>query len=288
MMIFELTQKVDIIPPLMAACVVSTLVATRLQRDSIYTMKLRRRGIDLHEEESHNVLARLFVRDVVDREPEVLGPSASFNAVVERVLGSNHAEFFVVDEAGHLRGAIRLRALARMLVEQDALRPLVVAGDILETGLHTVTEDENLDVVMQLFSQGEAEEIPVVDVNDPRRLVGCVHKRDLIHAYNQEILRRDLAGALSSTVLVASKGQQVELGGDYVLQEIQPPPRFFGRTLRELDLGQRTGVQVVLLRKRSPDGGRRVEVPTAEHRIDEGDRLVVAGKRAAVESLDTL
>ena len=45
-MIFELTQSITIIPPLMAACVVSTLVTTYLHRDSIYTMKLTRRGIE--------------------------------------------------------------------------------------------------------------------------------------------------------------------------------------------------------------------------------------------------
>jgi len=73
-MIFELTQTINIIPPLMAACVVSTLVTTFLSRDSIYTMKLRRRGIDLFEEESHNILKSLRVHDIVDLEPEVLRP----------------------------------------------------------------------------------------------------------------------------------------------------------------------------------------------------------------------
>jgi len=287
-MIFELTQTINIIPPLMAACVVSTLVATFVQRESIYTMKLQRHGIDLYEEENQNVLKSLYVRDIIDREPEVLPASAGFASVVERVIGSEHSEFFVVDDREKLRGLIHLRELTRLLVEQEDLRPIVVAGDLLDPRLPTITEDEDLDVVMQLFSHGESEEIAVVDVNDPRKLVGSVHKRDLIHAYNQEILRRDLAGSVSSTVIVASKGQQVELGDGYVLQEIQPPPRFFGRSLRELDLGRRTSVQVILLRKRRADGRREVSVPTADDRLDEGDRLVVAGTRAAVESLDAI
>jgi CIC family chloride channel protein len=287
-MIFEMTQTINIIPPLMAACVVSTLVATFASRDSIYTLKLHRRGIDIYEEESSNVLKSLFVRDVIDREPEVLMESDGFTKVVERILASSHSEFFVVDQNGRLRGAIHLRELTRLLVEQDALRHLVVAGDMLEPMLPTVTEAEDLDVVMQIFSHGEEEEVAVVDPNNPRRLVGSVHKRDLIHAYNQEVLRRDLAGSVSSTVVVASKGQQVELGGGYVLQEIQPPPRFFGKTLRELDLSHLTGVQVILLRKRSPDGARQVLVPTGDARIDEGDRLVVAGPRAAVEGMDVV
>ena len=81
-MIFELTQNITIIPPLMAACVVSTLVSTYVQRDSIYTMKLRRRGIDLFEQEDQNVLKSLHVHDIVDRDPEVLPESANFQEVV--------------------------------------------------------------------------------------------------------------------------------------------------------------------------------------------------------------
>jgi Trk K+ transport system NAD-binding subunit len=94
---------------------------------------------------------------------------------------------------------------------------------------------------------------------------------------------------VSSTVVVASKGQQVELGGGYVLQEVQPPPRFFGRSIRELDIGAQTGVQVVLIRKRKPlDDRPAVRVPTANDAIDEGDRLVVAGTKSDVESLDVI
>ena len=111
----------------------------------------------------------------------------------------------------------------------------------------------------------------------------------MINAYNREVLRRDLAGSISSNVVVASRGQQVELGGGYVLQEIQPPPRFFGHTIRDLDIASTTGVQIVLLRKRDPDDDRSaVRVPTADDRIDEGDRLVIAGTRAAVKSLDVI
>ena len=176
-----------------------------------------------------------------------------------------------------------------MLVEQDALQKLVVAGDLLEPDQATVTENDDLHVVMQMFSNSIADEIPVVDAVDQKTLVGSVHKRDVIHAYNQEVLRRDLAGTIQSTVVVASKGQQVDIGGGYVMQEVLPPPRYFGHTIRELAIAAETGAQVVLLRKRDPvDGRPAVRVATADDVIDEGDRLVVAGTRAAVESLDAI
>jgi hypothetical protein len=142
---------------------------------------------------------------------------------------------------------------------------------------------------MQLFSDGLREEIPVVSAEDPRRITGSVHKKDVIHAYNREVLRRDLAGSMSSTVLVAHKGQQVTLGGGYVLQEIAPPTRFFGGSIRELDIQAQTGVHIVLLRKRTAtDGKPAIRVPTADDVIEEGDRLVVSGTRTAVESMDAV
>ena len=128
-----------------------------------------------------------------------------------------------------------------------------------------------------------------IGCENPKMLVGCIHKTDVIQAYNREVMRRDLAGSMSSNVIVASKGQQVELGGGYVLQEIQPPARYFGRSIRELDIAATTGVHVVLLRKRDASDGRpAIRVPTASDSIDEGDRLVVAGTKSAVENLDVI
>lgn len=288
-MIFELTQNITIIPPLMAACVVSTLVSTYVQRDSIYTMKLRRRGIDLFEQEDQNVLKSLHVHDIVDRDPEVLPESANFQEVVERMLASDHTDFFVTDQRDRLIGAVHLRDITRMLVEREALITLVVARDLADSRHTTVTLDDDLDLVMQLFSHGAHEELAVVAQMEPTRIVGSVHKREVISAYNQEVLRRELAGSVSSGVLVASKGQQVQLGGGYVLQEIMPPPRYFGRSIRDLDIGAATGVHIVLLRKRDPSDGRpAIRVPTADDLIEEGDRLVVSGTKASVEGLDVL
>ena len=287
--IFELTQTINIIPPLMAACVMSTLVTTFIHRDSIYTMKLSRRGIDLFAQEEPNALRVLYVRDIIDREPEILHSRDNLETILQRMLDSERTEFFVLDEHEKLVGVIHLRELTRTLAEQDLLKHVVVAGDLIEQYRSAPTEDDNLDVVAQLFSRGRAEELPVVSVGDSRKLVGSVHKRDLMQAYNQEIMRRDLAGQVQSNVIVAARGAQVELGGGYVLQEIQPPPRFFGMTIREADIARTWEVQVVLIRKRNAEEGTsNIRVASGNDVIAEGDRIVVAGTKAKVEALDVI
>jgi len=284
-MIFEMTQTIEIVPPLMAACVISTLVTTFLYRDSIYTQKLRRRGVELKQDENPNVLKSLYVRDIVDRNPEVIPASTSFSEVMELIVQSDHSEFFVENGRGEFTGAIYLRQVRRLLQEQEELRAIVVAGDMVEERV-SVTEDDNLDVVMRIFSRGMASEIAVVDAMNPRRLIGSVHEREVMSAYNQEALRRDLVGGVSNRISIAGSEGQVDLGGGYVLEERPAPRSFAGRTLAELDIRKRGGVQVLLIRSAGGEG--RIRVPGPDDRIDLGDHLVIAGPRRSVEKLERI
>jgi CIC family chloride channel protein len=284
--IFELTQTIDIIPPLMAACVVSSLIAMLLSKDSIYTMKLTRRGVDIHREDDPNVLKSLYVREIIDRHPEVIPASASLGQVLSLIVESDHTEFFVTNEAGELVGALYLNELRRIILEQDHLRALVVAEDLLERNRPSVREDENLDVVMQIFSHEEIEELAVVDADNKRKLIGSVHKRDVINAYNQEVMRRDLAGGVSTTIAVVDKVHQVDLGGGYVVQEVLTPRAFVGQSLRDLDLRTRAGVQVLIIRGAAAKPGMpAIRIPDPTARIEQGDKLVVAGPKDSVDSL---
>jgi CIC family chloride channel protein len=285
--IFELTQTIDIIPALMSACVVSTLVSQLLNRDSIYTAKLVRQGIDLLKLEDPNVLKSLFVRDVLDPEPEIIPASASFKTILDLVVQSHHSQFFVANEEGRLEGAISLLELRRLIYEQDALQLVVVAGDLVDTRRPTVSEDDDLDLVMHIFSGAEYDELAVVD--DDLRLLGSVHQKDVIEARNKEMLRRDATGALSSSVGAVGKGQTVDLGGGYVICELPVPPHLARKSLRQLALRERTEMHVLLVRGRSETGATGpLQVPAADYVLEYGDRLVVAGSPESIERFEQL
>jgi len=281
MLVFELTQTIAIIPPLMAACVIATVVAIWLRRDSVYSLKLLRLGVDLLADQDPNVLRSLFVRDVIDREPERVAARASFREVLDLVVRSRHNEFFVVDERGELLGAIAVSELRRLIFEQESLRHVVVAADLIEQR-PTVTENDDLDAAHGLLSSTGAAELAVVD--PAGRVIGAVHERDVLDAYRREMLRRDLAGAVTSSVALAGRGRRVDLGGGFLLAEIEAPRAFVGRSLRELELRSSAGVHVLLVR---PQGGEKQElrVPSADDRVAPADQLVIAGPSESVERL---
>lgn len=287
--IFELTQHIEIIPPVMAACVMSSLIAMFLAEDSIYTLKLKRRGVDLHREDDPNVLKSLYVHEIVDREPGVVRASASLDEILTLLLEGDHTEVFVVNDFDELLGAIHFSELRRIVLEREHLMGVVVAGDLLEPRLPMVKEDDDLDLVMNLFGEGEFEEIAVVHREESRKLVGSVHKREVLNAYNQEVMRRDLAGGVRTSVAVVDRVHQVALGGGYVLQEVDAPRSFHTKSLRDLDIRHRTGVQVILIRRAEPGGSGRgeIKVPGPDDVVSPGDKLVVAGSKEAVDRLST-
>jgi CIC family chloride channel protein len=289
LMIFELTQSITIVPPLMASCVISTIVSSYLHPNSIYTQALRRRGVDLYGEESPNVLRSLNVRDVIDRSPEILNASTPFPQILDLVVTSRHTEFFVVDADGRLLGSIALDELRRLIFEQESFRHLVVAADLIESEQPLVTENDPLDWVVQLMADARVTELAVVDDLTRRKLVGSIEERELMHAYNREVLRRDLAGGVTSRVALAGRTRRVELGGGYVVAELPAPRSFFGKSLRELALRQEHAVEVLIVRRRvGQESEPEVHLPTSDDCIREGDALVLAGAVADIERIEAL
>ena len=286
--IFELTQTIDIIPALMTACVISTLVAQLSYRDSIYTTKLRRQGVDLFEKQNPNVLKDLSVRDVIVPDPVVIPASADFKTILDLVVSSPHNQFYVASPSGAHMGAISLQEIRRLIYEQDALQHVVVAGDLVDSSHPSVTDDVDLSVVMSIFSSSHVDEIAVVNADDPEKLVGTVREKDVIEASHTEQLRRDLAGGMQTSLRAAGAGQTVDLGDGHQLREIMAPPHVVGSTLRRLGLRERVGVQILLVRSKRPEGGTHLRVPHGEDVLIEGDAVIVAGTIQALDMLDAL
>ena len=191
--LFEMTGDYRIILPLMLACISSTLVAQKLDRESIYSRKLARRGVKLREGREENVMAGIKVGEVMSGEFEVIAQASPYSELVRAMTTSDQLYFPVVDRDGNMTGILSFHDLREHLFDED-LGQLVIADDLATRRVITLTPEDNLLTAFERFNQIDVERIPVVDAAEPRRVVGMISRRDLLNSYNVAVMRRDLEG----------------------------------------------------------------------------------------------
>ena len=192
LIIFEMTHDYKIILPLMIACIISTVVARAIQIDSIYTLKLVRRGVNIYKGREQNVLKSLYVKEVMRTEFEEVPENTPFPCLMDLITESTFSYFPVVNTRGLLTGIFSLNDLRRIVNEEESLHLLIVAEDIAEKDVITTHPDENLNEVMKKFGRLNIEEIPVMEREGSRKVVGMVKRKDVIEAYNREMITREL------------------------------------------------------------------------------------------------
>jgi CIC family chloride channel protein len=180
LIIFELTSDYKIVLPLMLACIISTLVAVKMQRESIYTLKLIRRGINIFLGREKNILKSILVKDIMDREVQLVSENTPIAKLIELATNSTHSCFFVQDDSGDLVGVIDEMSMRQALASSQYLRDVFIAEDITSTG--------DLDA------------LPVVDSSDPRKVIGIIELHSAIAAYNNELLKREHAEAETTSL----------------------------------------------------------------------------------------
>jgi CIC family chloride channel protein len=195
LIMFELTGDYRIMLPLMLSCIISVLLTTRLKKDSIYTMKLSRRGVSVVRGREVNVLRALKVSEIMKPDYVSVFADAPLHDLVHLTVSSPHSNFFVVDRSGDLLGVISVHDIRRIIFESTKLEPLLVAYDLQTPIGRCFTPSDTLDKVMKAFTEMrlDIDELPIVEESDSKNLIGRVSKNDVIEIYNREISKRDAA-----------------------------------------------------------------------------------------------
>ncbi|MBN2688874.1 MAG: chloride channel protein [Deltaproteobacteria bacterium] len=192
-LLFEMTRNYTLILPLMTAVSISMFLSSAFTRESIYTMRLVRRGIDIHRSEEVDILRSILVGDVMTREVETVSDNMTLKELLEFTLSSKHVGFPVLNREGLLAGIITIEDYKEILFE-EGLEELVVVKELATSNVITVTENENLAAAMKKIGFKNIEQIPVVDQNNPRKIIGILSRRDIVSAYNKTLIDRTLSG----------------------------------------------------------------------------------------------
>ncbi|MBI2972915.1 MAG: TrkA family potassium uptake protein [Armatimonadetes bacterium] len=95
---------------------------------------------------------------------------------------------------------------------------------------------------------------------------------------------RDSAVRLARSLASRNVVDLLELSPGFMVEEVSVSPKVQGRTLADLDLRTRTGVNVLLIKRDS----QILVTPPSETQLKQGDVLVVVGDKAQLTRLESV
>ena len=188
-LIFEISLKYELMPPLMIGCVVATLVSQKLHKASVYSAPLHRRGLVVDQESRRMGSATdRCIGDVMVGPTSPIKETASLPEISEIFLRSPRNYLPVLSVDKRLVGVISLQDLKAHLNAGDELRA-VIALDLMRPPETFLTPNRRLMEALPEIMGSEMEMIPVVNSNREMRLVGSVSRSETLGLMSEAIAR---------------------------------------------------------------------------------------------------
>ena len=193
-LLFEMTGNYLIIIPIMLTSIIGTIVASKFKHDSIDTVDFSREGIDIHEGREAAIMKSTRVGKALTEDVDFISERANINHLLEIFrMAKNSFYFPVVDDSGRMTGIISMQDVKNILHRAEEERVCYLVGGICSRDVIMLTPNDSLYTAMQLFDVKGIEEIPVVEDLENKWVVGMLKRRDVIAAYNHEVLKKGIS-----------------------------------------------------------------------------------------------
>jgi CIC family chloride channel protein len=189
-MAFEISLDYTLMPPLMLACVVATLVARHFHPESIYTEHMRLKGFSLRREiEQAGAATDKTVGDLMHPPVPPLRENLPFREIADRFIASSNNFFPVVNAADQFVGIVALQDLKEFLGGGTELSG-VIACDVMRPPPACLTPDQRLVDALPLVLQSDLRNVPVVNNLKEKRLVGSLSRAEALALLSEAIAEK--------------------------------------------------------------------------------------------------
>ncbi len=188
--VFEISLNHSLIPPLMLACVVGTLVGRRFHAASVYTEPLRAKGL-LRETEREQVGAAVeqTVGDVMQEPVQPLVETTPFREIADRFLASSYNFVPVVNQEKRFVGVVALEDLKAHLGAGPELTG-VIALDVMRPPPQCLIPSLTIQEALPILLASEMRRVPVVNNRRDFRLIGSVMRSEALGVISEAIATR--------------------------------------------------------------------------------------------------
>lgn len=189
LILFELTRNIYVVLPIMIAAVVSTAVAQLIERDSIYTFKLRRSGLAIGGARDLTVMRRVIAAqcELSALPPEPIYASDPLSKLITLHAQHHIPDFVVVEEGtGAYIGMVTAADIRSALLDREAI-PLLLVAEVMRTDLPTVQREETLDTVLDKFAHHEVSSLAVMSPIDPTLPMAIISRTKVLLRYQEAL-----------------------------------------------------------------------------------------------------
>jgi len=175
LIVFEMSNDYKLILPLMLATVIATFFAEALFKESIYTLKLKRKGITIQAGRDVDVLQAVTVGEVMNHD---------FGAVSANTTLTELSDFFARTHR------VTVSDLDRVVEDGLPRSTPVTEIGTPRARLVVAYPDETLAEVLTRMGIRGYGRLPVVAREDPTHVLGVIRREEVIRAYNMALARR--------------------------------------------------------------------------------------------------
>ncbi|OGQ94254.1 MAG: chloride channel protein [Deltaproteobacteria bacterium RIFOXYD12_FULL_57_12] len=190
LIVFEMSNDYHLILPLMAASMVASSLAQLLHPESIYTIKLAKKGIRFDQGRDSDVMQGVRVEEVMNKRPVFVHADDSVAELFATFQETHLLGLPVLTENKRLYGIVTLHDLERALSGyQGSLRDLKIK-DVATPHPVTVFPDEPVWAAIRKMAPRDFARLPVVPRHDEREFLGLISRSDILRAYEVGVVRK--------------------------------------------------------------------------------------------------
>ncbi len=274
LILFEMTGDYQIILPLMLATVVSTIVSRNVSRDSIYTLKLKRRGVVLSEDtQAIDLMQGVTAGMAMNRETDEAQLDMQLVELMSTFSSTHYHALPVIKQNSELAGLVTIKELDQLRTH-GSLESKTVADILSVKNTPTILPHQPVWMALRhLEDKGEGC-VPVVAETGSKKLLGVLRRIDIIRAYNKAVSERAQDQHHDEILNI----RQLNRSG---LTEVtlSPDSPFVGKRVKELRLGEDT----LMVSVRRKNGLRIVRGETILHA---GDHVTIFAENPKADFIE--
>jgi CBS domain-containing protein len=236
----ELTHDINALLPLLIAVSIAHGFTVLVMHRSILTEKVSRRGYHLSREYATDPLEILFVREVMRTNIAALSDKISLKTLAQALNPTDRAQrvqvqrlYPVLNNDSHMIGVVTRKDVQKLVQEHPADDGHYHLAELLHHDPVVAYPDEPLRRVVYRMAETGFTRFPVVERNNPQKLIGMISLNDLLKARTrnlEEERRRERVLHLHLLFPVRTPGQEEALGQVEIQEREKPEDTPFDTT----------------------------------------------------------